>query len=237
MNTRLIVTPDGSVTGAVTVPVITIDGPGGSGKGTVSLRLARDLDWHLLDSGALYRIVALAALEREIGAGEEQRLGELAARLNVVFNSSADGMLILLDGEPVSDRLRSEDVSLFASKVSAVPQVRAALVERQRAFRKQPGLVADGRDMGTVIFPDARLKIFLTASVDARAGRRYKQLKQKGESVNLSRLFRDIEKRDERDRSRAISPLKPAPDAHLIDSTDMSIDMVLDRIHDLLKKI
>jgi cytidylate kinase len=143
-------------------------------------------------------------------------------------------MVILLDGNYITGRLRSEDVGVFASRIAALPGVRAALVSRQRAFRKHPGLVADGRDMGTVIFPDAKLKIFLTASAQARAERRYKQLKQKGESVNLSRLFRDIEKRDERDSSRAISPLQPADEAHVIDSTELSIEEVLQKIHDLL---
>ena len=216
------------------VPVITVDGPGGSGKGTISMRLAGNLGWHFLDSGALYRLVAVAAMDRGIDATGETALGQLAQGLDVSFGVSGDGMVILLDGNYITGRLRAEDVGVFASRIAALPIVRAALVHRQRAFRKPPGLVADGRDMGTVIFPDAVLKIFLTASAQARAERRYKQLKEKGESVNLSRLFRDIEKRDERDSSRAISPLKPADDAHVIDSTELSIEEVLQKIHDLL---
>ena len=215
-------------------PVITVDGPGGSGKGTVSMRLAANLGWHFLDSGALYRLVAVAAMDRGIDATGETALGQLAQGLDVSFGVSGDGMVILLDGNYITGRLRAEDVGVFASRIAALPIVRAALVNRQRAFRKPPGLVADGRDMGTVIFPDAVLKIFLTASAQARAERRYKQLKEKGESVNLSRLFRDIEKRDERDSSRAISPLKPADDAHVIDSTELSVEEVLKKIHDLL---
>jgi cytidylate kinase len=217
-------------------PVITVDGPGGSGKGTIAMRLAEKLGWHFLDSGALYRLVAVAAMDRGIEANQESALGQVAESLDVDFGISSEGMVILLDGNYITGRLRSESVSVFASEIAAFPLVRAALVQRQRAFRKLPGLVADGRDMGTVIFPDAILKIFLTASAQARAERRYKQLKEQGESVNLSRLFRDIKKRDERDSSRAISPLKPAEDAHVIDSTELSINEVLQQIHDLLEK-
>jgi cytidylate kinase len=215
-------------------PVITVDGPGGSGKGTIAMRLAEKLGWHFLDSGALYRLVAVAAMDRAIGADDEAALGRVAEGLDVNFGVSGDGMVILLDGNYITGRLRSEGVSVFASKIAAVPLVRSALVHRQRAFRKQPGLVADGRDMGTVIFSDAILKIFLTASAEARAKRRYKQLKEKGESVNLSRLFRDIKMRDERDSTRAIAPLKPAQDAHVIDSTELNIKQVLQEIYNLL---
>lgn len=217
-------------------PVIAIDGPGGSGKGTIALRLAHDLGWHLLDSGALYRLVAVAAMDRGVPDDDEQALGLVAARLDVAFGQSDQGMVVVLDGEEVGGRLRSEAVDAFSSRIAALPAVRAALVQRQRAFRRAPGLVADGRDMGTVIFPDAMLKIFLTASAEARAERRHKQLKEKGENVNLSRLFREIKLRDERDRSRAVSPLKPADDAHVIDSTELSIDEVLQKIHELLKE-
>jgi cytidylate kinase len=217
-------------------PVITIDGPGGSGKGTIALRLAERLGWHFLDSGALYRLVAVAAMDRDIPVDDEGALGRLAQSLDVNFGFSGDGVVILLDGNYITGRLRSDPVSAFSSRIAALPGVRAALVKRQRAFRKAPGLVADGRDMGTVIFPDAVLKIFLTASAEARAQRRYKQLKEKGESVNLSRLFREIEKRDERDSTRAISPLVPASDAQVIDSTEMAIDEVLQLVLELFEK-
>jgi cytidylate kinase len=216
--------------------VIAIDGPGGSGKGTVALHLAKGLGWHLLDSGALYRLVAVAALEAGLAADAQAELGRLAEGLDADFGASVEGMVVRLDGEDITARLRSEQVSAFSSRVAALPAVRAALVKRQRAFRKPPGLVADGRDMGTVIFPDATLKIFLTASAEARADRRYKQLKEKGENVNLSRLLEEIRKRDERDSSRAISPLKPADDAHIIDSTEMSVDEVLATVLGLFRE-
>ncbi len=219
------------------VPVITVDGPGGSGKGTIAMRIAEKLGWHFLDSGALYRLVAVAAIDRGVEADDEAALGRVAENLDVTFGISGEGMVILLDGNYITGRLRSEQVSILASRIAAFPVVRAALVGRQRAFRKPPGLVADGRDMGTVIFPDAVLKIYLTASAEARAQRRYKQLKEKGENVNLSRLLRDIKKRDERDSSRAVAPLRPAPDAHVIDSTEMGIKEVLEVIDNLIKKL
>ena len=217
-------------------PVIAIDGPGGSGKGTIALHLARRLGWHLLDSGALYRLVAVAALDRGVGAEDETGLARVAGELDARFEAGDDGVEVLLDGVSVTDRLRAHETSEMASRVASVAAVREALVSRQRAFRQPPGLVADGRDMGTVIFPDAALKIFLTASAEARALRRYKQLKEKGESVNLSRLSEDIEKRDERDRTRAVAPLRPADDALVIDSTEMSIEEVLSTIQILIEE-
>ncbi|NIP17582.1 MAG: (d)CMP kinase [Xanthomonadales bacterium] len=218
------------------VPVITIDGPLGSGKGTIANALASQLGWHLLDSGALYRLVAIAALDAGLGPGDEEALAELAARLDVQFADSGDDQETKLNGARVGARLRSQEVSAMASRVAALAGVRAAIVKRQQDFRRPPGLVADGRDMGTVIFPDAPLKIFLTASVEVRAQRRYKQLKEKGESVNLSRLFRDIEERDERDRTRRIAPLRPAADAVIIDSSELSIKEVLAKIKHLLEE-
>ena len=216
------------------VPVIAIDGPGGSGKGTITTRLANHLGWHFLDSGALYRLTALAVMKKQTPLEDETALGEVAANLDIRFETSGNVVKALLDEQDVSDRLRGEDTGVVASKIAAIPAVRAALAERQRRFRQFPGLVADGRDMGTVIFPDAKLKIFLTASAEIRAERRYKQLKDKGESVNLTRLFREIKARDARDQSRSIAPLRPAEDAVIIDSTLMDIDEVFNKVLSLI---
>ena len=216
------------------VPVITIDGPGGSGKGTVSMRLAEHMHWNLLDSGALYRLVAVAALKQGV-TEEESALAALCQQLKAEFTIRDHEVRVHLDGEDVTAELRTAAVSVNASRLAALPAVRLALLDWQRAFRRKPGLVADGRDMGTVIFPDANLKIYLTASVQERANRRYKQLKDKGESVNLSRLFREIEERDSRDQNRSVAPLKPAFDSHIIDSSELSVEEVLGRILALWK--
>lgn len=211
--------------------VITIDGPSGSGKGTLSQMLARHLNYHLLDSGALYRLVALAAIKKGVNLDDEQVVSEIALTLDVMFSLDTEqSAQILLNGEGVTDAIRIESVGMAASKVAAFPKVRAALLERQRAFAVMPGLVADGRDMGTTVFPDAQKKLFLTASPEARADRRYKQLSAKGESVDLAELVKDIRERDERDSSRAVSPLRPADDAVVIDSTSMSIDEVFTKM-------
>ena len=216
------------------VPVIAIDGPGGSGKGTISTRLAEHLGWNFLASGALYRLTALAVMKYNVPLDNEAALGEAAEKLDIRFETRPGGVQTCLDGEDVSARLRHEATGVLASKIAVTPAVRAALVKRQRQFRASPGLVADGRDMGTVIFPDANLKIFLTASAEIRAQRRHKQLKEKGESVNLSRLFREIKARDLRDQSRSIAPLRPAEDAVIIDSTDLSIEEVLKKVIDMV---
>jgi CMP/dCMP kinase len=216
--------------GQISAPVLTIDGPSGAGKGAVSARVATSLGWNVLDSGAVYRSVAAAALDRGIEAGDEKALVELCADLALCFAAGSDGISVTLDGRSVDARLRSEEVSVMSSKVAALPAVRAALLDLQRSYRQAPGLVADGRDMGTVVFPDAPIKIFLDASVEERAKRRHKQLKEKGENVTFLRLFRDLEERDRRDRERAVSPTVAAVDAVVVDSTDLGLDQVVERV-------
>jgi cytidylate kinase len=209
-------------------PVIAIDGPSASGKGTVAERVARVLGFHFLDSGALYRLTALSAMKHGVAFDDEAGVAALAATLPARFR---DG-LVWLAGENVTDAIRAEAVGEGASKVAALPAVRAALLERQRAYRQPPGLVADGRDMGTVIFPDALAKVFLTASAEARAERRYKQLIEKGNSASLSALVADMQARDARDSARAVAPLKPAPDALLLDTTHMGIEPAVQAVLD-----
>ena len=214
------------------IPVVTIDGPSGAGKGTVAALLAAKLGWKFLDSGALYRLLAFAAVNHGVDLTNEEALKVLAAHLDVQFDTaeSGQGMRIVLEGEDVTEAIRNEVVGAGASQVAALPAVREALLQRQKAFREAPGLVADGRDMGTVVFPDATLKIFLTASAEERARRRYLQLKAKGDDVNLASLLDEIRARDERDTQRAVAPLKPADDAIQLDSTALSIEQVLGQI-------
>ena len=216
----------------IQIPVITIDGPSGSGKGTVAALLAGKLGWNFLDSGALYRLLAFAARNHGVDLTNEEALKTLAANLDVQFGAAQDGhgMRIVLEGEEVTEAIRNEVVGAGASQVAALPAVREALLQRQKAFREAPGLVADGRDMGTVVFPDATLKIFLTASAEERARRRFLQLKAKGDDVNLASLLDEIRARDERDTQRTVAPLKPADDAIQLDSTELSIEQVLERI-------
>jgi len=212
-------------------PVIAIDGPSGSGKGTIARQVAAALGWHLLDSGALYRLLALAAVRRGIALDDAGALADLAGNLDVRFGTGADGEeLVWLDGEPVSSELRTEEAGRGASTVAALQPVRDALLALQRGFRKAPGLVADGRDMGTHVFPDAELKVYLTASAEERARRRHKQLKDKGIDVSLAALSRDIEDRDRRDSERSVAPLRPAEDARVLDSSDQSIDAVTNTV-------
>lgn len=208
--------------------VITIDGPSGSGKGTLSQLLAKKLGFHLLDSGALYRLVALAMVKRGVDPQDQNKVAAIAAELGARFDSTGEATCIYLEDEDVTQAIRSEVISMNASLVAAYPAVREALLTRQREFRQHPGLVADGRDMGTTVFPDAPIKIFLTASAEARAKRRYQQLIEKGESVDMKSLIKDIQERDERDSQRTVSPLKPAVDAIVLDSTQMSIGGVLE---------
>ncbi|MEE8388204.1 MAG: (d)CMP kinase [Acidiferrobacterales bacterium] len=219
------------------VPVLAIDGPSGSGKGTISQLLALRHQWHYLDSGALYRLVAAAAADAGIVQHDIPALENLARNLDVSFVLQPGAIAkVLLAGKEVSDRLRTEETGNLASIIAAVPEVRAALLDRQRQFQRPPGLVADGRDMGTTIFPRAVLKIFLTASPKIRAERRHKQLKQKGFDVNLSRLLGEIRDRDARDAERSTSPLKPAEDAVMVDTSSRTIDDVVNHVDDLLNE-
>ena len=211
-------------------PVITIDGPSGAGKGTLSTLLAKQLNCHFLDSGAIYRVLAIAAIHHQISLDDEVGLVPLAASLDVNFETTDENCKIVLEGEDVTYSIRTEEVGAAASKVAALPMVREALLRRQRAFKQPPGLVADGRDMGTVVFPTADAKIFLTASAEERAQRRYKQLKEKGHDVSITRLLADIQARDERDANRTVAPLVPADDAFVLDSSELNIDQVLEKV-------
>ena len=210
----------------VSPPVIAVDGPAASGKGTVAAGVAAALGFHYLDSGSLYRLVALKAVTTGIALADAPALARFANGLDVVFREG----VIVLDGQDVTEAIRSETVSAAASQVAVHPDVRAALYSRQRAFRRPPGLVADGRDMGTVVFPEALVKVFVTASTEERARRRYKQLIAKGISVTMESLLRDIRERDARDAGRAAAPLKPAADAVLLDTTEMTIEAAIGRV-------
>ena len=216
-------------------PVICVDGPSGAGKGTLSLRLAAALDWHLLDSGALYRVVGFACRQAGVSLDNSDAVAEVARALDVDFRPTDAGVTVWLSGEDVTSAIRSEEGGADASQVAALESVRAALLLRQQELARPPGLIADGRDMGTVVFPEAPLKIFLTASAEARAERRFHQLQGMGESVSLARLLTDIEQRDARDQSRSVSPLVPAEDAIVIDSTALTADEVLQAASELAR--
>ncbi|ANO33215.1 cytidylate kinase [Vibrio breoganii] len=210
-------------------PVITVDGPSGAGKGTLCMMLAEKLGFQLLDSGAIYRVLALAAIHHGVDIESEDALVPLATHLDVQFIAQGDLVQVVLEGEDVSSELRKEETGMAASKVAALPRVREALLRRQRAFQTEPGLVADGRDMGTVVFPSAVAKIFLDASAEERAQRRFNQLQGKGLGVSIDHLLSEIQERDHRDRNRAVAPLRPAEDALVLDSTELSIEEVVEK--------
>jgi cytidylate kinase len=216
------------------IPVLTIDGPSGSGKGTLAQQMAEKLGWHYLDSGAIYRVLAQAALKHQIDLTDETALASIAGQLDVQFVLKDGQLQVVLEDEDVSLLIRSEQAGNAASKVAAFPAVRSALLQRQRDFCQPPGLVTDGRDMGTVVFPDAPYKVFLTASAEVRAERRYKQLKEKGIDSNLSDLVAEISERDERDMQREVAPLRPADDAVILDSTQLGIEAVLEKVSALI---
>ncbi len=222
--------------GMTHVPVLTIDGPSGAGKGAVSSAVARRLGWNVLDSGAVYRAVALAAINAEVDISDSAALIALSENLPLEFRPGNDGIEVSLGGTSVGDDLRTEAVSVAASRLASNSGLRRALLEFQRGCRRPPGLVADGRDMGTVVFPDAGLKIFLEASVEERARRRYKQLKEKGESVMLGSLFQDMLERDRRDRERAVSPTVPAPEAVVVNSTRLTLTQVVEKVLGLARE-
>ncbi|KTD98275.1 (d)CMP kinase [Pseudoalteromonas sp. H71] len=221
---------------ALLMPVITVDGPSGSGKGTVCRLLADKLGWDVLDSGAIYRVLSLAALHHQIALDNEEALVPLAANLDVQFlvDSQTNAGKVILEGEDVTTTIRNEEVGAAASKVAALPRVREALLRRQRAFRTENGLIADGRDMGTVVFPDAPLKIYLTASAQERARRRFVELNERGLDVTLSGLLEDIQARDDRDMNRAVAPLVPAEDAIELDTSELNAQQVFDKVMTLL---
>jgi CMP/dCMP kinase len=224
------------VTAATNAPVIAIDGPSGAGKGTVCALLAAQLGWHLLDSGALYRITGLASERRGLDLADESAVAAVAATLDVRFEPQSTGVRVVLEGQDVTDTIRTEVVGSLASQVATLPAVRAALLQRQRDFQVAPGVIADGRDMGTVVFPNASVKVFLTASAEERGRRRYQQLLDKGFDASLPALIEDIQARDERDSNRSVAPLKPADDAFLIDSTHLAIEQVCEQVIELVHK-
>ena len=217
------------------IPVITIDGPGGTGKGSLSLRLKRTLGWFMLDSGALYRALAFSVSERDVSSQDEKGLLEVARSINVEFLDDGLQSSVILNGQDISNLIRTEDIGTLASKLAASASIRAVLLQKQRDFLKSPGLVADGRDMGTTVFPDAALKIFLTASIEERSLRRLKQLKEKGITARLARLSQEIAERDNRDSKREESPMRPAKDAEILDTTGLGLDEVVSLAEKLIE--